>query len=136
LPSVDELTTVLVKPSASGDGASESASASESGVSKGGVSKGGTSGDGASKGGASGDGARGLVRIERIVSAGQVSGWYDQEEAEFVALLEGGAAIEYGDGSVMNLKKGDTLLIEPHVRHRVAFTSVNPPCIWLCVFYG
>lgn len=31
------------------------------------------------------------VRIERIVSDGQVSGWYGQEESEFVALLLGTA---------------------------------------------
>ena len=31
------------------------------------------------------------IRIERIVSTGQVSGWYDQEENEFVCLLQGEA---------------------------------------------
>jgi len=34
------------------------------------------------------------VRIERIISTGQTSDWYDQSETEFVALLQGGAAIE------------------------------------------
>jgi cupin 2 domain-containing protein len=75
------------------------------------------------------------VRIERIVSAGQVSEWYDQAGAEFVVLLQGGAKIEYEGGNVVALEKGSTLLIEPHERHRVSFTTSDPPCIWLCVFY-
>jgi len=75
------------------------------------------------------------VRIERIVSAGQVSGWYDQAETEFVVLVEGAAVIEYADGERIAMSKGDTLLIEPHERHRVSYTSSEPPCVWICVFY-
>ena len=77
----------------------------------------------------------GDVRIERIVSTGQVSDWYDQEETEFVILLEGEAIIEYENNVTAALSKGDTLTIKPHERHRVCYTSVRPPCIWLCVFY-
>jgi len=77
----------------------------------------------------------GNVRIERIISAGQVSDWYDQSETEFVVLLEGSAVIEYERGKTVALSKGDTLLIKPHERHRVSYTSIEPPCIWLCVFY-
>ena len=76
------------------------------------------------------------VRVERIISAGQVSDWYDQAETELVILVEGKAAIEYADGKIINMSRGDTLLIEPHERHRVAYTSIDPPCIWLCVFYS
>ena len=36
----------------------------------------------------------GKLRIERIVSTGQVSDWYEQSEKEFVVLLEGSAVIE------------------------------------------
>ena len=75
------------------------------------------------------------VRIERIVSSGQVSGWYDQAQTEFVALLEGSAIIEYENGKTVAMSRGDTLLIMPHERHRVSFTSSEPPCVWLCVFY-
>jgi len=74
-------------------------------------------------------------RIERIVSAGQTSDWYDQDETEFVALLQGNAEIEYGDGKTVALSSGDTLLIKSHEKHRVSYTSTNPPCIWLCIFY-
>jgi len=75
------------------------------------------------------------VRIERIVSTGQKSDWYDQVETEFVVLLEGHAVIDFENGNNVTLKRGDTLLIKPHERHRVSYTSTEPPCIWLCVFY-
>jgi len=75
------------------------------------------------------------VRIERIVSTGQTSGWYDQTETEYVVLLEGDAVIEYENGESAALSKGDAILLKPHVRHRVSYTSIDPPCIWLCVFY-
>lgn len=74
------------------------------------------------------------VRIERIISTGQVSDWYDQVETEFVVLLDGNAVIEYENNRTVSLSKGDTLLIKPRERHRVRFTSNAPPCIWLCVF--
>ena len=75
------------------------------------------------------------IRIERIISTGQTSGWYDQAQTEFVALIDGSAVIEYENGKTIAMSKGDTLLIKPHERHRVSFTSCEPPCIWLCVFY-
>ena len=75
------------------------------------------------------------VRIERIVSTGQTSDWYDQVETEFVVLLYGSAVIEYINEKTVTLSKGDTLLIEPHERHRVLYTSTEPPCVWLCVFF-
>ena len=78
---------------------------------------------------------QGTVRIERIVSTGQTSDWYDQRDTEFVLLLQGDAVIEYEDSKTITLSKGDTLLIKPHERHRVSFTSSDPPCIWLCVFF-
>ena len=77
------------------------------------------------------------LRIERIVSRGQTSPpgfWYDQDENEFVTLLQGEAVISYDDGSA-KLIAGDTVLIPAHKKHRVDFTSVEPPCVWLCVFY-
>ncbi|MBU4539934.1 MAG: cupin domain-containing protein [Firmicutes bacterium] len=75
------------------------------------------------------------VRIERIISTGQQSGWYDQEETEYVMLLQGSAELAFADGKTIIMEKGDTLLIPPHQQHRVAATSTDPPCIWLCVFY-
>lgn len=76
-----------------------------------------------------------VVRIERIVSTGQTSDWYDQAETEYVILLEGRAQLVFEGNKTVVLVKGDTLLISPHQKHRVAYTSADPPCIWLCVFY-
>lgn len=73
------------------------------------------------------------VRVERIISTGQTSDWYDQDEAEFVILLQGSATLEFLDKEV-SLKAGDTILIKAHEKHRVSYTSSNPPCIWLCIF--
>jgi len=53
-------------------------------------------------------------RIERIISTGQVSDWYDQIETEFIVLLEGNAVIEFEDGKSVAMAKGDTLIIKPH----------------------
>ena len=75
------------------------------------------------------------IRIERIISTGQVSDWYEQDETEFVVLLEGNAVIEYENDKSIKMSKGDTLLIKPYERHRVSFTSSEPPCVWLCIFY-
>lgn len=80
--------------------------------------------------------AAGNVRIERIISTGQTSDWYDQTEAEFVAVIQGTAIIEYANEETVTLKRGDTLLIPPHQKHRVTYTSTTPPCVWLCVFYS
>lgn len=76
------------------------------------------------------------IRIERILSSGQTSPegfWYDQEENEWVTILEGEGEVAYPDGSKVRLQKGDTLLLPAHQKHRVSYTST--PCLWLCVFY-
>ena len=75
------------------------------------------------------------VRIERIVSTGQVTDWYDQAETEFVTLLEGCAVIEFANDRTVALSRGDTIILKPHDRHRVSYTTSEPPCIWLCVFF-
>lgn len=76
------------------------------------------------------------VLIERIVSTGQVTPegqWYDQERDEWVALLQGSAEITWEDGRRRKLQAGDWLLLPAHERHRVTYTSADPPCIWLAV---
>ncbi|MDC0831530.1 cupin domain-containing protein [Geitlerinema sp. CS-897] len=74
--------------------------------------------------------------IERIVSTGQTTPpgqWYDQNRDEWVVLLQGKAIVSYEDGSQVKLKRGDYLLIPARTKHRVDYTSVEPPCIWLAV---
>lgn len=75
------------------------------------------------------------MRIERIVSWHHTTpknDWYDQDEDEWVTLLEGTATLTYEDGTAVPLAKGDTLFLPAHVRHQVTATSA--PAIWLCVF--
>ena len=79
------------------------------------------------------------VRIERIVSHGHASPegfWYDQEQAEWVTVLEGEARlILEGVDLPMSLKAGDCVLIPAHKKHRVDWTAPNEPTIWLAVFF-
>jgi cupin 2 domain-containing protein len=77
------------------------------------------------------------IRVERIVSTGQSSlpgFWYEQTEDEWVAVLQGNAALEWTDGTMQELTAGDYLLIPAGKKHRVARTSTQPPCIWLAIF--
>ena len=79
------------------------------------------------------------VRIERIVSFGHTSpdsGWYDQDENEWVVVLEGAGTIAFEDGRQVVLAKGDCLNIPAHDRHRVVRTDPDGPTVWLAVFYG
>lgn len=75
------------------------------------------------------------LRIERIVSDGQVSPpgfWYEQAEDEWVLVLAGQAALEYDDGTRVELALGESLLIPAGCRHRVVFSA--PRTVWLAVF--
>ena len=74
------------------------------------------------------------VKIERIISTGQVSDWMVQEKREYVLLIQGNAVIEFNDKTV-EMKSGDTLFIEKSERHRVVYTSESPCCIWFCVHF-
>ena len=77
------------------------------------------------------------VRIERIVSFGQSSPqgiWFDQEESEWVLLLEGSATLGFEDGSTLDLKPGDHLNIPAGQRHRVEKTDQKGRTVWLAVF--
>ena len=78
------------------------------------------------------------VRIERIVSHGPASPadfWYDQNEAEWVLLVQGSARLAFADGSETALEAGDYVHIPAHCRHRVVQTDPNMPTVWLAVFY-
>ena len=79
------------------------------------------------------------LRIERIVSMGQASAegfWYDQEEAEWVLLLAGGARLRFADEPEPRvLEAGDWVNIAAHRRHRIDWTDPDRPTVWLAVFY-
>lgn len=78
------------------------------------------------------------VRIERIVSKGHTSpdtGWYDQDESEWVVVLQGAARLAFDSGREVSLNVGDFINIPAHTRHRVSWTDPSQPTIWLAVFY-
>ena len=82
--------------------------------------------------------ANGATRIERIVSTGQASPpdfWYDQDEDEFVLLVAGRAVLAIaGRDEPLILQPGDWANLPARCRHRVDWTSAEPPTIWLAVF--
>jgi cupin 2 domain-containing protein len=77
------------------------------------------------------------VRIERIISTGQTTPegeWYDQDEDEFVVLMQGQARIKYQEGNELLLTAGDYVMIPSHTRHRVSYTSEEPCCVWMAIY--
>lgn len=80
------------------------------------------------------------LRIERIVSTGQASPpdfWYDQDEGEWVVLLQGEAKLRFADeADARHLRAGDFIDIAPHRRHRVDWTAPDQATVWLAVFYA
>jgi cupin 2 domain-containing protein len=81
----------------------------------------------------------GDIWIERIVSHGQASPlgfWYDQDDDEWVIVLEGSAAVQFEDEpEPVELQQGSYLNIPAYIRHRVAWTAPNQRTIWLAVHY-
>jgi cupin 2 domain-containing protein len=79
------------------------------------------------------------LRIERIVSRGHTSPpgfWYDQPQAEWVIVLAGSAAVLFeGEPAPRTLSRGDYLHIPAHARHRVEWSDLAEPTIWLAVHY-
>ena len=80
----------------------------------------------------------GAVRIERIVSHGQASPegfWYDQDEDEWIIILQGRARLRLAEPeSLVDLRPGDSLQLPAHCRHRIEWTTPDGPTIWLAVF--
>lgn len=93
------------------------------------------------------------VKIEKIISTGQTTEWQKSSKNEFVILVQGEAEIEFSENKniekneniiknqrntnnkKLQLAKGDTILINKEERHRVSYTSRNPCCIWICIFF-
>jgi cupin 2 domain-containing protein len=81
----------------------------------------------------------GRVRIERIVSYGQVTPegtWYDQERDEWVLLLAGSAELLFDDAQEpQRLVATDYVLIPAHCRHRVTWTDPTVKTVWLAIHF-
>lgn len=83
-------------------------------------------------------GAGSAVKIERIVSQGHVTPkdeWYDQDQSEWVIVLQGQAVLSFQDRDDMHLNAGDYVCIPAHVRHRVSWTLPDADTVWLAVFF-
>jgi cupin 2 domain-containing protein len=73
------------------------------------------------------------IRIERILSPPETQTEIaSQPHDEWVSVLQGSAKLEL-DGQVLNLHRGDQLLIPANTPHRVLSTSRHPHCLWLAV---
>ncbi|MCW8884721.1 MAG: cupin domain-containing protein [Motiliproteus sp.] len=79
------------------------------------------------------------LRLQRIVSSNHSSAegfWYQQQENEWVLVIQGAARLQIEEqDQELELKTGDYLNIPAGLRHRVSWTSADPDCIWLCLFY-
>lgn len=81
----------------------------------------------------------GQLRIERIVSRGHCSPpdfWYDQDQAEWVIVLQGEARLRFADNDrTLHLSSGMYVNIAAHEKHRVESTKPDENTVWLAVFY-
>ena len=75
-------------------------------------------------------------RVERICSRGQASPpgfWYDQDQAEWIMLLQGSAGLQFDGEEELKLSPGDCIMIPAHARHRVNWTAPKETTVWLAV---
>lgn len=81
----------------------------------------------------------GAMRLERIHSSAACSApgfWYEQQDHEWVCLLQGRATLQFADEAEQrHLQTGDSLLITAGRRHRVEATDPPPGTIWLALFW-
>lgn len=75
------------------------------------------------------------IRIERILSHGHTTDWYDQVEDEWVIVIQGAAQLLFADGRRVMLVAGDYLNIPAHSKHQVSWTDPQQVTIWLAVFH-
>ncbi len=78
-----------------------------------------------------------FVEIKRIVSHGEISEpdfWYDQDEDEWVLLIQGSAQILFEkEQAPTQLYAGDYLFIPAHQKHRIVHTDEHANSIWLAI---
>jgi cupin 2 domain-containing protein len=77
-----------------------------------------------------------LERIHSCQAASPPDFWYDQEEHEWVTLLQGSALLELeGEAVPLELCRGDSLLLPARRRHRLLATDPAPGTVWLALFW-
>jgi cupin 2 domain-containing protein len=79
------------------------------------------------------------IKIERIISQGHSSPedfWYDQEQNEWIIVLQGKASLFFeNERNPVLLSQGDYFNIPAHKKHRVNWTDPKQKTIWLAVYY-
>ena len=78
------------------------------------------------------------VKIQRIISKGHTSpkeGWYDQDQDEWVIVLQGSATIEFENEEPLSLKIGGYVNIPAGTKHQVTWTDSEIETVWLAVLY-
>ncbi|MCM0148855.1 cupin domain-containing protein [Photobacterium galatheae] len=79
------------------------------------------------------------LRVERIVSRGHQTPkgeWYDQDENEWVLVIQGQAELVFDDSQPpVRLKAGQSIFLPAHCRHRVSWTPEGEHTIWLAIFF-
>ncbi|MBM5801352.1 MAG: Nif11 domain/cupin domain-containing protein [Cyanobacteria bacterium K_DeepCast_35m_m2_023] len=77
-----------------------------------------------------------LLRIHSNQAASADGCWDDQDEHEWVLLLQGSALLQFDDEpEARALSRGDQLLIPAHRRHRLLATDPDPGTVWLALFW-
>jgi len=80
-----------------------------------------------------------VFRLVRIVSTGQTTPdgeWYDQDDAEWVMVIMGRADLLIeGEEGARRMEAGDHVLIPARVRHRVEWTDLYKPTVWLALHF-
>ena len=78
-------------------------------------------------------------KVQRIVSEAHTTSegeWYDQDDNEWVLVLQGSAIISFQNEDDVKLEVGDHLNIPANKRHRVSWTSEDEKTVWLAIHYA
>lgn len=77
--------------------------------------------------------------LERILSEGHATPegrWLNQDQDEWVLLLEGAAALRIeGQRDPIVLRPGDYVLLAAHQKHRVEWTARDKTTYWLAIHF-
>lgn len=76
------------------------------------------------------------IKIERIVSKGNSDSpdfWYNQQQDEWVILIQGTAKIAFENEETISIVAGEHLFIPKFKKHKIVETSTQPECIWIGV---
>ncbi|MBJ7550610.1 cupin domain-containing protein [Marinomonas ostreistagni] len=61
--------------------------------------------------------------------------WYDQDQDEWVTVIQGYGVIAFEDATVVSLNSGDYITIPAHTKHRVIKTSADETTVWLAMYF-